>query len=131
MQTDEQALRAVIKSWHERTANGDVAGVLSLMTEDAIFLLAGKPAMSGKAAFEKSLRAVLAQSRIESSAQVEEVLVSGDLACVRTRLTVTVIPDNGSAPTARHGPTLTVFVRSDTGTWLLKRDANLLAETAA
>jgi uncharacterized protein (TIGR02246 family) len=131
MHKDEQAVRAVIQSWHERAANGDIAGILSLMTEDATFLVAGKPAMSGKAAFEKGLRALLAQSRIESAAKVEEVLVSGDLACATTQLSVKVIPNDGAAPASRHGSTLTVFSRSGNGAWLLKRDANLLTNGAA
>src|SRR4051794_9407199 len=113
MQTDEQAVRSAIERWHACTARGDVPGVLSLMTEDAIFLVAGKPPMSGKAAFEKGLRAVLARGRIESSAQVEEVLVSGDLACARTQLSVKLTHDDGSAPSSRHGPTLSVFHRAE------------------
>jgi uncharacterized protein (TIGR02246 family) len=56
MQADERAIRAVVQSWHELTAKGDVAGVLSLMAEDAVFLVSGKPAMNGRAAFEKGLR---------------------------------------------------------------------------
>jgi uncharacterized protein (TIGR02246 family) len=130
MQADEQAIRAVVQYWHELTAKGDVAGVLSLMAEDAVFLVSGKPAMNGKAAFEKGLRDVLKRARIESSAQVKEVLVSGDLACATTQLSVKVVPIDGSKPAHRVGPTLTVFSRSN-GAWLLKRDANLLTDGGA
>jgi uncharacterized protein (TIGR02246 family) len=131
MPTDDEAIRAVIQTWHERTAKGDVEGVLSLMTEDAVFLAAGKPAVNGRAAFEQGLRAVLAHGRIESSAQVDEVMVSGDLAFATTQLAVKVIPNDGSAAASRHGPTLTVFQRSGDGAWRLKRDANLLAADTA
>jgi len=126
MQTDEAAIRAAIHKWHEYTANGNVEGVLSLMTDDVMFLIAGKPAMCGKAAFENGLRGALKQAQIQSSPQVEEVLVSGDLACARTQLFVKMIPHDGSVPVERHGPTLTLFWRSGTSAWLLKRDANLL-----
>jgi uncharacterized protein (TIGR02246 family) len=131
MPTDEDKIRAVIQDWHDRTARGDVDGVLALMADDATFLVAGKPAFSGKAAFEKGLRAVLANGRIESSARVEHVLVSGDLACATTQLTVKMIPHDGSVVASRHGPTLTVFCRSHSGAWLLERDANLLVDDAA
>jgi len=131
MHEDEQAIRTLIRSWHERTIQGDVAGVLSLMSEDAIFLVAGKPAMVGKAAFEKGLRALLAHARIASTAEVEEVLVSGELACARSQASVTVIPHDGGPSTNRRGPILTVFQRSGGGPWLLKRDANLLATEAS
>jgi uncharacterized protein (TIGR02246 family) len=130
MHPDEKAVREVIQLWHERTASADVAGVLALMTEDATFLVAGKPVMRGKAEFEKGLRSVLESGRIESTAQVDEVLVSGDLACARTSLAVNIIPKDGSASNRRSGPTLSVFARSAQGAWLLKRDANLLTSDA-
>jgi uncharacterized protein (TIGR02246 family) len=130
MNADEKAVREVIRTWHERTARGDIAGVLSLMEEDAMFLVTGKPPMSGRAEFEKGLQAILTHSRIESNASVEEVRVSGDLAYARTQLSVKVIPNNGSAPQSRQGFTLSIFHRVASGSWLLSRDANLLASAA-
>ena len=126
MDSDEKAVRDVIKTWHERTAKGDIAGVLSLMEEDAMFLVAGKPPMSGRAAFERGLQALLTHSRIESTASVEEVCVSADLAYARTQLSVKIIPNSGAAPQNRQGFTLTIFRRAASGSWLLSRDANLL-----
>ena len=79
MQADEQAIRAAIQSWHELTAKGDVPGVLSLMTEDAVFLVSGKPAMSGKAAFEKTRDVLVGQVRIELRLPLLGLLV--DPAC--------------------------------------------------
>jgi uncharacterized protein (TIGR02246 family) len=130
MDADEKAVREVIDTWHERTARGDIAGVLSLMEEDAIFLVAGKPPMSGRTAFEKGLQSLLAHSRIESTASVEEVCVSEDLAYARSELSVKIIPNNGSAPQKRQGFTLTIFRRAASGSWLLSRDANLLPSAA-
>jgi uncharacterized protein (TIGR02246 family) len=131
MQQDEQTVRETIHQWHAHTKSGNVSAVLSLMADDVVFLVAGKPVMSGKAEFERGLRTVLEKGRIESAAQVEEVLVSGDLACAMTSLEVSVVPKDGSAPARRHGPTLSVFSRSAQGVWLLKRDANLLTNDDA
>ena len=130
MDSDEKAVREVINSWHERTATGDIAGVLSLMEEDAMFLVAGKPPMSGRAAFGEGLQALLKHSRIESSASVEEVGVSAGLAYARTYLAVKIIPNNGSSPQTRQGYTLSIFRRAPSGPWLLSRDANLLPSAA-
>jgi uncharacterized protein (TIGR02246 family) len=126
MDADEKAVRQLIKTWHERTARGDIAGVLSLIEDDAMFFVAGRPPMSGRAAFETGLRALLSHSRIESTASVEEVRVSGTLAYARTQLSVMVIPNDGSAPQSRQGFALTIFSRAASGLWLLSRDANLL-----
>lgn len=40
MSTDEQEIRELVSSWMEATKAGDVEGVLNLMTDDVIFLLA-------------------------------------------------------------------------------------------
>ena len=52
-------------------------------------------------------------------------MVSGDLACMWTQLSVEVTPPGGGEPTRRAGHTLTVL-RRENGRWLLARDANLL-----
>ena len=67
MERDEDAIRAVVATWHRATAAGDVDAVLALMTEDATFLGAGRPPMHSRAAFEQALRMLLddAPDRIE------------------------------------------------------------------
>ena len=63
MKSDEQLIRDVIARWHSATAVGDVDTILSLMADDAVFLVAGKSPMKGRSTFEKSLRSVLASQR--------------------------------------------------------------------
>ena len=126
MERDEDAIRAVVATWHRATAAGDVDAVLALMTEDATFLGAGRPPMHSRAAFEQALRMLLATHRIESSGTVREVRVSGDLGYAWTELTVRIVPLDGRR---RHGPqgcALSIFVRGGEGRWRLARDANML-----
>jgi uncharacterized protein (TIGR02246 family) len=129
MQSDEQSIKDLIALWHARTAEGDVDAVLSLMTEDATFLIAGQPPMTGKASFEKGLRALLGHSTIRSTARVEEVSVSGDLGYAISLLFVETAAKHGTDHQRRQGRTLTIFARSAAGSWLLKRDANLLSSS--
>ena len=56
MQTDEQQIRALVATWMAATKAGDVETVLGLMTEDAVFLVPGKPAMR-KSEFAAAARA--------------------------------------------------------------------------
>jgi len=127
MNPDEQAIRDLIALWHRSTAAGDVDTVLDLMTEDVVFLVAGQPPMSGRAAFERGLRGLLAGHRIESTQQVREVQVDGDLAYSWTELSVRVVPlVGGDAPAARSGSALSILRRQQDGRWRLIRDANLL-----
>jgi uncharacterized protein (TIGR02246 family) len=122
---DEAAIRTLIATWHKATAAGDLTTILSLMDEDVVFLTAGRPPMRGRDTFAASFRNVLQGARIESSATVREVQVSGELAYSWADLTVDVIPQSG-APMRRTGPVLTILRRSAAGGWAVHRDANLL-----
>jgi uncharacterized protein (TIGR02246 family) len=124
---DEQAIRKLIALWHKATAAGDVETVLGLMAEDVVFLVTGHPPMRGRNAFEQGLRDLLSQHSIESTGEVQEVGVSGDLAYSWTRLTVRVIPISGSNPTVRNGSALSILRKQPGGSWVVARDANLLA----
>jgi len=128
MTQDESAIRAVIDSWMEATQAGDVPKVLSLMTDDAVFLVAGKAPMD-KVAFEAASRAqATAKMKIEAQAEVKEIQVDGNLAYAWTHLAVTVKQSGQDKPIHRSGPTLTVFKKTG-GRWLLYRDANLISES--
>jgi uncharacterized protein (TIGR02246 family) len=126
---DESDIRALIKRWHSATAEGDVDTVVTLMSEDVEFLVPGKDPMRGRNAFAEGLRGLLKAHRIQSSGDVQEVQVSGDLAFALTRLEVRVIPLGTGEENARFGYALSVFRRSNGG-WLLARDANLLPSPA-
>ena len=127
MNADEKAIRGVIQRWHDATAAGKVEEVLPLMDEDVVFLVAGKPPMKGRAAFEKGLRSLLAGHTIRSSGDVQEVEVSGDLAYARTNLSITVTPLAGGQPNSYSANALSVFRKQSGGNWVLVRDANLRA----
>ena len=42
MTDDERAIRQVIETWMQASRDGDTATVLSLMTEDAVFMVPGR-----------------------------------------------------------------------------------------
>jgi uncharacterized protein (TIGR02246 family) len=126
MSPDEQSIRNLIAQWHVATAAGDVDAVLRLMSEDVVFLVAGKPPMKGRAAFEKGLRGLLKSHRVESSGDIQEVGVSGDLAYCWSILTVRMTPISGGRSNERSGSALSIFSKRGDRSWVLIRDANLL-----
>lgn len=126
MNADHKALIDLIDRWHLATGDGDVKTVLSLMEEDAVFLVAGKPALQGRGAFEKGLRSVLQTHSIRSSAEVQEVQSDGGMAYCRSLLTVHVTSLDDQLTVERRGSALTIFRKHADGNWLLSRDANLL-----
>jgi len=126
MSHDEARIRALVDTWHSATQAGDVDTILGLMTDDAVFLVPGRPPMD-KAEFAKLSRMPPGAPRpaFESASEIMEIEVSGDLAYLWSSLSVRVTPPGADRPIERAGHTLTVFRRVD-GEWRLARDANLL-----
>ena len=99
MSPDEQAIRDVIATWLSASAAGDTSKVLSLIADDVVFLVAGRPPF-GKKEFAASQDA-LRTHRIETTSDVREVIVDRDLAFARSHLTVTMTPIAGGQPLRR------------------------------
>lgn len=127
MTRDEKEIRELVARWLEATKAGDTETVLSLMTDDVVFLTPGQKPMR-KADFAQIAAAQVGTQKptIEGQSELQEVTVTGDWAYMWTNLRVVVTPRNGSAPIIRSGNTLSVF-RKQHGKWLLARDANMLA----
>ena len=130
-QRDETEIRRAVATWHRATSAADIAGVLALVAEDAVFLAPERPPMRGRATFAKNLKRALETHSISSSGDVREVRVRGDLAYCWTDLTVTMTPIDGTSPKVRKGPTLSIFNKQADGRWVLVRDANMLASPSA
>lgn len=125
MQNDEQAIRQLVATWLSASKAGDTEKVLSLMSEDVVFLVPGQPPMRGKAAFAAG-QAALQQFHIESTSEIQEVKVFGEWAYLWTQLSVVVTPTNAGAPIKRSGNTLSIL-QKQAGAWVVVRDANMLA----
>jgi uncharacterized protein (TIGR02246 family) len=130
MTKDETEIRDMIERWHGASTEGDVESVLGLMSDDVVFLVVGREPMAGRMAFEKVLRALLSTHRIESSGDVQEVRVSGDMAYAWSFLNVQMTPIAGGETSKRSGNVLSIFNRQPGGAWQLTRDANLLTPSA-
>jgi uncharacterized protein (TIGR02246 family) len=127
MLSDEEQIRTLVQTWQSATSTGDVDTVLGLMTDDVVFLVPGRPPMR-KAEFAALSRVPAGSPRpkFEGMSEIQEIHVSGDMAYLWTKLSVTVTPPGASQPIERAGHTLTILRRVG-GKWLLARDANLLS----
>ena len=126
MNPDEQAIRSAVTSWMKASADGDLPHVLELMDDDVVFLGPGRPPMRGKARFAEASKAMEGKVRVEGASDIQDVQVSGDWAYVWTQLTIAMHPVDGSAPTHRSGPGLSVWRKKADGRWVIFRDANMV-----
>ena len=128
MQSDEQEIRQLVATWIAATKAGDIETVLTLMAEDVVFLLPGRPPMIGKSAFAAAARIQSGQERpqFDDTSQIQEIKVLGEWAFMWTKLSVVVTPSGGTPPIARAGHTLSILNKQN-GKWVLARDANMLS----
>jgi len=123
---DNEKIREVVAAWMRATAEGDAETVLSLIAEDAVFLLPGQPPMRGRETFATALHSTLRQVHIEGEPDIQEIHVAGNYAICWNQISLTVTPLQGGPAQRRAGPTLSVFRKEPDGRWILFRDANML-----
>ena len=124
MTDDERAIRELVDTWLAAGKAGDLATVLSLMTDDVIFMVPGRKPF-GKEAFAAASES-MKNVRIEGSSDIQEIQVLGDWAYLGNYIEMTVSPPDSSKPVRRSGYTLTILRKERDGRWRLARDANLL-----
>jgi len=123
MTDDERAIRQVVDTWMAASQSGDLATILSLMTDDVIFMVPGEEPF-GKEAFAAASKG-MRNIQIEGSSEILELKVLSDWAFVRNRVEITATPPSGNT-IRRSGYTLTLLRKEIDGQWRLARDANLL-----
>ena len=123
MSPDERAIRELVDTWMKASRAGDTETVLSLMSDDVIFMVPGREPF-GKQAFAANSRS-MDGVRLEGSADIRELKVLGDWAYLRNFIEITITPAGGT-PVRRSGFTLTILRKEPDGRWLLARDANLV-----
>jgi uncharacterized protein (TIGR02246 family) len=127
MLSDEDEIRNLMATWLAATKAGDVDTILSLIAEDAVFLVPGQPVMR-KTDFAAVARAFAEPKapKFQGCSEIQEIRIFGDSAYAWSKLSVEITPPDGAAAIKRAGHTLTIFQKHN-GRWLLSRDANLLA----
>jgi uncharacterized protein (TIGR02246 family) len=122
----ERAIRELVATWFAASKRGDLPTVLSLMTDDVIFMVPGRKPF-GKEAFAAASEG-MKDVRIDGTSDIQEIQVLGDWAYLRGYLEIEMTPPDGGTPVHRSGHTLTILRKEPDGRWRLARDANLLTD---
>ncbi|WP_104657428.1 SgcJ/EcaC family oxidoreductase [Ralstonia insidiosa] len=128
MTDDERAIRNVVETWLAASKAGDLPTVLSLMTDDVLFLTPGQ-APFGKEAFA-AMSNGMKDVQVDGTSDIQEVQVFGDIAYLRNALRIVITMPDGKV-VRRSGQTLTILRKEADGKWRLVRDANLVVAEAA
>ena len=94
MGPDERAIREVQSTWIDAVNAGDLVCLLTLMADDVVILTSGRAPL-GRDEFSAVFSSGHKEARISCSRELEEVVVTGDVAYTRGRDTVSVTPIAG------------------------------------
>jgi len=117
---DRAAITARLQRWAAAFNAGDAAGTCDLFAPDLIATTRGGPDR-GRDAECAVLAAVLVKPdlKFRYPPDIQEILVSGDLAVVRLVWTLTM--ERGGRETTSEEPGLDIFRRQSDGTWSISR----------
>ena len=87
---DERAIRDLIDIWMAASRDGDLETVLSLMTDDVVFMVPGREPF-GKNEFASASRSMKG-ARVDGRSDIRELRVLGEWAYLRNYLQVTMTP---------------------------------------
>lgn len=130
MTPEQQEIHAVHSIWIDAVNAGDLALLLTLITDDLVLFSPGQEPF-GQEVFSKVFSTAHQDLRIDCASDLEEVVVVGEVAYTRSRDTVSVTPHAGGETAWHAGHRITIYRRQPDGRWLLARDAHTLVPEAA
>jgi uncharacterized protein (TIGR02246 family) len=123
---DEGAIRELHSSWIDAVNAGDLPRLLTLMTDDVLFLNPGKEPV-GRREFPNGFLIGHQRFWIHCVSEIEEVAVFGEVAYTRCRDSLSVKPRSGGEAMELAGHRITIYRKQADGVWLLSRDAHTLS----
>lgn len=116
----EEAIDHLFADWMEAGKRGDVAAVVSLITEDAEFWTHGAPAVKGRQALAAMMEGFFAGFHFEQSFEALERIVVDGWAFVRGIELNRVTPKGGETVEVRQRAFM-VLRRDEDGRWRFAR----------
>ncbi len=129
---NQQAIRKLIEAWLAAVRSKDISKLVSMVTDDAVFLPPGLPAVRGKPAVEAMFGRFFPQFRnVEQTAVTEEIVVAGNWAFLWGTETFILVPQGGAAPIQMQGKGMSILRRQADGSWKFARGINNLMPESA
>ncbi len=119
---DIAAIEQVAQRWIELYTAGDLDGLMTLYTEDAVVALHGRPAMRGVEQIRNFFAPGMGKSRVTFEIDIEEIQVHGDTAHLLSKYYLTSEPKAGGDTYRDAGRSLLIYKRNAHNEWKLYLD---------
>ena len=114
---DVQAIKDLETQWNKDAAAKDLNGIVSHYAPDAVLMIPGSPAASGKDAILATHKDLLSDPNASLKFAASRVDVSGDLAYTQGNYDLTVTDPATKKPVNDKGSYVTVYRRQGDGSW--------------
>jgi uncharacterized protein (TIGR02246 family) len=122
---DDSGVRKVCAAWVDAMNAKDSARLLSMVTDDVVFLPPGLSIITGKKAVEAMYAAFFPQfSKVELQATIVELRIAGDWAFAWGNEILTLMPAVGGAPIQARSRGMSILARQSDGSWKFARAMN-------
>ena len=121
---DESPIAEILQvrdAWIAAVKAKDVDRLLSLLTEDAVFMHPNRPAVIGRAANRADLVTAFEKFQVDQRVVSDETVVAGEWAFDRAHVTTTITPVSGGNPVTVRSKTITILRRQPDGSWKIAR----------
>jgi uncharacterized protein (TIGR02246 family) len=116
---DVAALQTNESQWNQDYVSKDTDKIVPHYTDDAVLMVPGMPATSGKDAIRTALKQMVADPALSLKFQASKIDVakSGDLAYTQGSYTITMTDPQTKQPINDHGSYVTTYRKQPDGTW--------------
>ncbi len=121
---DVEAIHTRMREWTAAVKAKDVDGILSLVTDDVVFLPPGSAPIRGKAALVSRYRSVFERFDLDQQSALEEIQILGDWAFAWGTDALTTTPVGGGESTTSKGHGMSLLRRQRDGSWKFARGIN-------
>jgi uncharacterized protein (TIGR02246 family) len=116
--------------WFAALEEGDIERFLTLLTDDVIIKMPGRPAVEGKNAVRHGLEDFHAHWRERVRYELHEIEIGNGWGYVRLTEQASLTPLEGGSTRALSGMHLAILRRDRDGSWRVARDIGSLDSTA-
>jgi uncharacterized protein (TIGR02246 family) len=120
-EADVEAIKAVNEQCLAAINSGDLDTIVSLFTDDGVYMLPNEPPVIGKAPIKSRLQMDLDNFNFTETWSSEEIVVFGDWAFDRGTSKVTITPKQGGQPVEDVGKYIWILKRQSDGSWKYAR----------
>jgi len=117
----DKSIRAAVKAMEAGVLAGDADKTVAMYAADATLMPPNEPAVKGIDAIRKWFGGMLAAGKVKLDINVDDVLVSGDLAVERGNWALNMVPNGATTAVTDRGKYIVVWQKRD-GKWQAVND---------